>query len=207
MSASRPIAALNLSLFLVFTSIGCSRQEWTKCVVEVSPGNYLDVQKSDDGVTAQLVVPHQGRSISWKGTDIPISLRLRDERFYLIGYDQSAEIAHRKAIAKIGEAKLPKLIHFYAHDGDSFVPISRDKYPPELAYQNMWYQDSEVEALRDCDIKSPALINSLVPLIWADILDAYPEESPVVDQEILSRFVELYTLEKLTFSHIDGIGK
>lgn len=185
---------------LVLCLASCSRKIPTNCRVEVSRGSYLTVQKFDDGTSAQLTFQHEGRTITWKGTDIPVSLRLMGNRFYIIGYDQPADIAHIAKEIKHGESPPPKLFHYYRQEGNSFVAIPTASYPPKLAYQNMWYQESELEALRSRDFKSPDFVHSLVPLIWADILDEYREGYPVKDLEMLERFVRLHEPELLTFS-------
>jgi hypothetical protein len=175
--------------------------------VEVSPGKFITVEKRDWTVDDRgnrsgkektwIRVPFGGKSIEWQGPDIPVVLREMDGKLYMVGYDRETGWHNGDHLGRY---------NYYAQDGDRLVAIGREKFPKELATQNMWLRDPEkrVVALQ-LDTSDVWFRRSMTAEIWCHLLDGKPIPSGRdADKELLDKFLRTYHPIKLTGANAEG---
>lgn len=171
-----------------------------KLEVEVSPAIFLPIEKWDWTVDdpknksgrekTKLRISYRDHTIEWEGVAIPVVLREKDDRLYMIGYDR--ETGRKKG------HPTKESVRYYRQDANQFVEIGRDDFPKEIATQNLWLKDpNKFEAVLKLDTADGWFQRSINAAIWADLLTGKIGEQPI-DKKLLDEFVEKYKPIRLT---------
>ncbi len=196
--------------------------------IEISPGRFLTVQRRDknpdnppatlrevvrsargsafrggDEEWTSLLIPWQDTNLVWNSGDIPITLRERQGRLYLIGFDRVTDLRR-------------PCFRYYVQDGVSFREIKPGEFPREIATQNMWLDGpgrffmgatngpyDHVALARDLDVENPFFSKTLTAHIWCHLMTGRPyhenwAKSCSVEKDILQEYVRMYAPIKLT---------
>jgi hypothetical protein len=195
---------LAIGLLMMVFCCGCRARQGDEILVEVEPGKFIKVEKLDRSDSTRLVIKTNGEEIVWDGKEIPFLLRRFENRYYIVGYDQAAglEFAIKWGNTAGSETEpYPKVIRYFMQDGNRFITIRKENFPPKIAYQNMWISEFRLPAIRDRDISSYDFIGSPIAFVWADLLDEYPKRTQhEITVELLQRFIDKYQPYRLTFS-------
>lgn len=196
--------------------------------IEVSPGRFLTIQRRDKnpdeppatlrevvrsvrGSTfrgggkewTSLLIPWQNTNLVWNSADIPITLRERDGRLYLIGFDRVTDLRR-------------PCFRYHVQDGASFREIKPGEFPREIATQNMWLDGpgrffmgatngpyDHVALARDLDVENTYFRITLTAHIWCHLMTGrqYHEnlaKSASVEKGLLQEYVRSNAPIKLT---------
>ncbi len=153
--------------------------------VEVAPGQFIEIEREDvlgasrfvDGIrdeSTALATPWDGKTVRWKGSQVPASLRASEGKLHLITFDR---------------VKDPPRLRFYRQNGagDGFDEIEAGNYPKNIAMQNMWFGNPndfsrgangrkiyEVEMARQLDPEDIYFADSLTANLWCQLQTGKP---------------------------------
>ena len=171
--------------------------------VEISPGVFIVLHKSDwtvddPGNTSgeeqtRLKIPYRGEVIHWEGVDIPVVLREHEQRLYMIGYDRETG---RRSAEKQGKDWHERHC-YYRQDDERLIEISPDEFPKEIAIQNMWLQDVELQEVLELNTASIGFRLSSTAYIWEELMTGKTSRDSV-DKHLLDEYIRLYKPVNLT---------
>lgn len=143
-----------------------------------------------------LLIPIDGREVRWIGVGVPISLRLWEDRLYLIVFDRETDFSRIR-------------FRYYREEHGVLAEIRPKDFPPQVATQNLWlrrengFRDGkpvdEVEIAKALDPSDVGFQRSLTARIWRQLEAGreYHEEPGQFGEEELRAFLQKHSPVRL----------
>jgi hypothetical protein len=179
-----------------------------KVEVEIGPAQFIVLEQWDWTVDdaknksgeerTRLKLRYGDQEVVWEGREIPVVLREKADKLYMIGYDRET--------GRLSGDDIERYSYFQLEKG-VFRSIPRDDFPKELATQNMWLREPKrLQAVLKLDTADPCFWDSVNAAIWEHLMTGEVTGNRV-DKRILDEFKEKYKPIELTEIKRDGTKK